>query len=338
MTVLFIVESIGLGHATRSYEIIKEFLKKGHRVEAIAHNSAADFFKSKSINTHEIPLSIFPQKNKETVDFGKTLLQGIKLRNIVAIGAISGIIKKKKPSAIIIDSSISGMIAANTTKDKATPILFITTDNTYQSGLKTTEKQKQNFGLINNFIQASVDAYIVPDFPPPYTISENNLVLNKKINFVGPLSWAKGFDIPKKTKGVILTQGGSNIVSEKITTILKNKVYTPTREEYEKKFITADVVIHHGGHTTTMDCIVLGKPQITIPIDGYTERINNGKKIEKLGLGKNLDEKWLDKNTLDYAIEEVKEYKKNIIKFSKYARSYDAPKKVYEIYESLKKK
>ncbi len=339
MKVLAIIESIGLGHAVRSLEALKEFKKNGCEVKAIASNSAASFLVRKGVPTFDIPLSINLTKKEGRFDMGRTILENIRLSNIAALARIREVLKKEKPDGIIIDTSLIGLIAANTARRKNTPLLFISNDNTYQSGIKESGKgQQHNPGIIDNFVQTVVDSYIVPDFPPPYTISEYNLFLRPKMNFAGPLSWALHQKPDKRAGGIFLTQGKSGVCSEKIARLLGRKAPAARESGYTERFLKSEIIIHHGGHTTAMDSILLGKPQVVIPVDGYAERENNGRKIEQLRLGRMVYEAHLDKNTIEYAIEEARQYKRRIAFFSRYARSYDAPKRICSIFESLCRK
>lgn len=338
MKVLSIIESVGLGHAMRSLEALKEFKKKGCETKAIASNSAASFLIRNGVPTFDMPLSINPTKKEGKFDMGRTILENIRLSNITALAKIREVLKKEKPDGILIDSSLVGLIAANTARRKNMPLLFISNDNTYQTNMKERGKEQHNPGIIDNFVQTAVDSYIVPDFPPPYTISEHNLFLRPKMSFVGPLSWALHQKSDKRGGGIFLTQGKSGIFSEKIAQLLGKTVPAVRESDYTERFLKSEIILHHGGHTTAMDSILLGKPQVIVPVYGYAERENNGKKIEQLRLGRMVYESYLDRNTLEYAIEEAKQYKKHITAFSRYARSYDAPKQVYSIFKSLCRK
>lgn len=46
----------------------------------------------------------------------------------------------------------------------------------------------------------------------------------------------------------------------------------------------ADLVIHHGGYSTTMETLLAGKPSLIIP--SHSEQEGNGRRLEKLGLGR----------------------------------------------------
>jgi len=339
MKVLAIVESIGFGHAVRTYEVLKQFKKKGYAVSAIASNSAASFFRKNGITVFDIHLSVdLAKKNDGKLDVSKTLLENIRIRNVAALGRIRNIIKKEKPNLILIDTSIIGTIAASIAKTENIAVAFISSDNTYPSGFKNDLRKFEGLDIIDKFVRATVDVYFVPDFPPPYTISDYNIIPRPKMVFVGPLSWAYNVKPLKKTSGILLTQGKTNIFSERAIALLKDRVKIAEERNYLSEFLKSEIVVHHGGHTTIMDCILLEKPQIMLPIGSYTERLNNAKKVDEFRLGRLLYEDFFDINSFDYALEEVRSYKKYIRRFSKYARSYDAPKRIYEIAESLLKK
>lgn len=339
MKLLAIVESIGLGHAIRTYEALKEFKKNGYTITVIANNSAAAFFRKNGMNTIDIPLSIdLAKKDDGKLDVSRTLLENIKVRNIAAVGKIRNVIKREKPNVILIDASIIGVMASNIAKTGNIAVIFISNDNTYPSGFKNDLRRFEGFDIIDRFVRISVDAYFVPDFPPPYTIADYNIIPKPKMIYVGPLSWAYREKPLKKTKGILLTQGKSSVISERVASLLKDKVKIVDEKNYIAEFLKSEIIVHHGGHTTIMDCILLEKPQIAMPIKTYTERTNNAKKVEELKLGKMLDEEFLDINTFEHAVEEVRDYKKYIRSFSKYARSYNAPKKIFDITESLLKR
>jgi len=47
-----------------------------------------------------------------------------------------------------------------------------------------------------------------------------------------------------------------------------------------------DLIIHHGGYATTMETLLAGKPAIIIP--SHSEQEGNGRRLEKMGLGKTI--------------------------------------------------
>lgn len=335
MKIIAIVESIGLGHATRTLEALKEFRRQGWETLAVANNSAARYLEKNDVPVADVPLSIIITERDGKLDVGKSLFDNIKVGNFTASASIGRVLQKQKPDLILVDTSVIGMMAAGFYKNlKKTPVIFLGSDNRYKSGNKP-EKNKQNWEMVDNFIQSTADAYVIPDMPPPYTITGYNLMLRKKMVFVGPLSWLAGRKIPESNEGVFFTQGKSELVSRHLPKIMKSKSVLATEASYEEKFLNSEVVVHHGGHTTAMECILAEKPQLIIPMEGYVERVNNGRKIEDFRLGRMIPEQWVDEKTVEYALEEIRTYKPEVKRFARYARSFDARKKIYEIGQSL---
>ncbi|MFH1221572.1 MAG: glycosyltransferase [Candidatus Micrarchaeota archaeon] len=324
MKVLAIVESIGFGHAMRTLQVLRQFEKNRWETSAVASNQAAGFFTKNSIKVKDIPLSIELKETEGRVDVNKTI-ENIKMSNVTAIARIGKYLEEERPDLVIVDTSVIGMMAASVYKNiRKTPLIFIGTDN--KMGTVQRQTVEQGARMIDKFVQGTADAYLVPDLPPPYAISEHNLAVNEQMRFIGPLTWSVNCKIPTKTAGIFLTEGKSGIGAE---FPMPSGAITATEKDYEKKFLSSEVVIHHGGHTTAMDCILAEKPQVIIPIAGYKERINNGRKVEELGLGKMLLDRWLDSKTLAYAMEEAKTMKPALKRFAKYARSYRAAESVY---------
>ncbi|MEM2909272.1 MAG: glycosyltransferase family protein [Candidatus Bilamarchaeaceae archaeon] len=335
MKVLAIVEAIGLGHAVRTEAALEEFKKRGWEIKVITSDAAVKFFRRNNIQTIDVPLSMAVKESSGKLDIGKTVLENIKISNLSVITKISSIIAKEKPDIVIVDTNIVGVMAARLYKRDIAPLIYITNDNVFSVARDVTSI-KHGWSVISNFVQSAVDACVVPDFPPPYTISEYNLTLWKKMAFVGPLTRLRSATLPKTKKGVFVTQGKSNIKNTKFTSFVKNQIKY-TENDYEKKFLSSEIVVHHGGHTTALECILTEKPQIAIPFSGYTERINNSKKIEQLGLGRMLVVEWVDEETMNFALDEVRSFKPTVKMFARFARTCGGPRKVYEITESLLK-
>ena len=77
---------------------------------------------------------------------------------------------------------------------------------------------------------------------------------------------------------------------------LRVEQYVPNAEIIPK----SDLVIHHGGFSTTMDCMVNGIPAIGIPMEG--DQNENGRRIRESGAGYYLQYKGLTAKKLKDAI------------------------------------
>lgn len=86
---------------------------------------------------------------------------------------------------------------------------------------------------------------------------------------------------------------------EKITTNVEVVDWVPIEEAYSK----ADIVIHHGGHGSSVGGFVYGTPAVVIPT--HSEREYNGRAVEQLGAGKMIMPKELTKDSFIKSIDEV---------------------------------
>ena len=63
-------------------------------------------------------------------------------------------------------------------------------------------------------------------------------------------------------------------------------------------FSLADAVIIRGGHSSIANGIIYGKPMMVIPIENHTEQCASARKVYKLGIGRMIEVKNLDKQRL----------------------------------------
>jgi predicted glycosyltransferase len=335
MKILGIIESVGIGHASRTCEVLDEFRKNGWTATAIAANHAAAYIKSRGIAVKDIPLSVMMKESNGKLDMQKTVLENVRMSNITATGKIGKVLESEKPDLILIDTTLMGVLATRGYKNKKnTPVLFMTNDNTF--GNIKNEMLRSRADMIDDFVQSVADAYLIPDVPPPYTVTEYNLKIKKKMIFIGPVNKIGSAKLPEKTEGIFVTEGKSGLGSAKFTELLKAR--EPSARDYEKKFLESEIVIHHGGHNTALECIVAEKPQVVIPMEGYTERLNNARKVEELGAGIMLHDEWLDKNTLEHAIEEARDCKPRVKQLAKLFKSYKGATAAYAIGAKLLEK
>jgi UDP:flavonoid glycosyltransferase YjiC (YdhE family) len=132
-------------------------------------------------------------------------------------------------------------------------------------------------------------------------------------------------DFPEKYQ-IIISLGlknSSNIIRNKNLT-----VYSWLSERFEILKV-CDLVVCKGGHTTLTQALAYGKPMLLIPTPEQTEQILNAKTVEKLGVGKVVDQRWLSKKLLLSTVEEMFSsdiYWKKAEKISRIASKFDALK------------
>ena len=104
---------------------------------------------------------------------------------------------------------------------------------------------------------------------------------------------------------IVMSLGYPNTSTEPIRngnlTVFK---WIPNRFKYLK---ACDLVIARAGHGTLTQSICSGKPLILVPTPSHTEQVNNAKRAVQLGIGKMIEQKDLNKETLLKTILELLE-------------------------------
>lgn len=111
--------------------------------------------------------------------------------------------------------------------------------------------------------------------------------------------------------------------------------WLPRRFEVLK---ACDLIVCKGGHTTLTQALAYGKPMLLIPTPEQTEQILNAKTVEKLGVGRVVDQRWLSKKLLISTIEEMFSsdvYWEKAEKISRIASKFDALKSAVKTILSL---
>jgi UDP:flavonoid glycosyltransferase YjiC (YdhE family) len=68
----------------------------------------------------------------------------------------------------------------------------------------------------------------------------------------------------------------------------------------------ADVIVHHGGHGTTLSALVAGVPQVIVPDNSRTNQAHHGAAIAALGVGVHLSPQDLSVNSLTMAVQSLR--------------------------------
>lgn len=173
---------------------------------------------------------------------------------------------------------------------------------------------------------------LLPDLPPPYTISEKNLwnssVDNTRyIGFLTPEdnsetdeTWAvyqesnlpkvfwqvsgpRGTRAPLVKKAMEIAKANSSRYTFVITGGVPNGATKPTKipggwyygwcKPIQHYFGASDLIVARAGHSTVAAALMNGKPSLLIPIHKQTEQEGNAKKAVKLGVSLAVDQESL---------------------------------------------
>ena len=188
---------IGLGHAARTAALARHLIKRGHKVVFSTYGDAVDFIKRKGYNIligHSLKYEV---DEKGRLSLKNTIARGPKtLYNFSRqIGDELYFMGVLEPDIVISDSrlstSISAMFWGIPSYLIINQLLIILPLKFKKSYGKTAKSffEKLLYNIMSKIWERS-EKIVVPDFPPPYTISQRNLILTEKYKkgiFIGPI-------------------------------------------------------------------------------------------------------------------------------------------------------
>lgn len=184
---------IGLGHASRSLVVARELMRRGHGVSFSAYGQAVPYLERMGFSPSRVPGVRYGVGEDGVVSVKKTIKENITLpaRFLTQVGAEVVNISETGADCVVSDTRASAVAAAKLMNKPVATIL-----NQYNLLLET-RRHRRAARLIEPALQAaqlvwdSSDVIIVPDLPPPDTISEATLNFPQKVVdrvlYVGPL-------------------------------------------------------------------------------------------------------------------------------------------------------
>jgi UDP-N-acetylglucosamine--N-acetylmuramyl-(pentapeptide) pyrophosphoryl-undecaprenol N-acetylglucosamine transferase len=199
MRVQFAPCGIGLGHAGRCIPIAKEMQRQKSEINIYfsTYNEAVNYIRKEGFLTIEVPAMEFKVKPDGTVDIRKTAIDPgpfiAPFNFLEQLNKEIEIMETYEPDVIVSDSRASPLVAARILNKPSICIL-----NQFQVIIprKTQYLRLAKFADMSTLtilgkIWTSGVKTIIPDFPPPYTISSNNLHIpkayQKKTELIGPI-------------------------------------------------------------------------------------------------------------------------------------------------------
>ncbi len=199
--VYFSINGLGLGHASRCSELIKEMLKDGKEVYISTYGQGANYFEKLYRNVFRSAEIKYHFDNNGRLSFKLTLAREFIRAQVILFLHIFLEFKNLahiKPNIVISDSRLSTIIASYFLKLKSFVIInqiFIEIPriNPINAFLAFIKRVSERIIYELTFYWWIKAKYIlVPDFPPPYSISSASIRIKsfnhlKKIFFIGPL-------------------------------------------------------------------------------------------------------------------------------------------------------
>jgi len=278
-------EGNGYGHAARDSIISEHF-----DFQIMTFGKGAEYCKQKNLNFIEIPIPYKIENKKGRVSIATNISD---LLNYLAPSVYRTIQADfRKADFVIVDGSPLGLAIAAATRKKA---IFITNDTSALVGIHG-HLEKKIAGSLTKTLLRSAHAIVVPDFPPPFTISSKNLDASLNLHFSGPL-----IKKTKQTKHAFKYLVPGNL-AKSIQPYLGSEALYGNSDGFSDCYLHSELVFCHGGHTTMMEALSYGKPIISIVDSAYSERVNNSARLQELDLGVTINSNLLSKESVNLAI------------------------------------
>ena len=199
MRVQFAPSGVGLGHAGRCIPIARGLQRRNKNAEIFfsTYLDAVDYVRQEGFAAVEVPPMDFKVKPDGTVDFRRTAMNPgpfvAPFNFLEQVGKEIEVMETFEPDVVVSDSRASPLVAA---KMLGIPTLCILNQFQVIIPRRTHYLRLAKFAdamtlAILGKIWTSGIRVMIPDFPPPYTISTDNLrapkAYRKKIQLIGPI-------------------------------------------------------------------------------------------------------------------------------------------------------
>jgi uncharacterized protein (TIGR00661 family) len=377
MRLLFACSELGLGHVSRIILLGKRLEQAGHEVFFFSGGKAYFLLKQEFKQVYpcapiawyenasgiNVPASLLnilfplPVFNADTRQF--------EVKNSNALEVIHRYYDLRKnilsitPDLLIADGDITALRLAYKRK---IPSIYIA--NLIRPNYKFMHYLNSSDLIVAKYVE-QCKKIVVPDNPPPYTISDYNIgnitgvAFENKIEHVGSftdVTLTQGLDEhifapisgPIGTRSKILNnllpilQKTSNkaIISlgipgkKELTKIGNCAIYSwLSAAERQEAMKNAKYVIFSGGHITCFETVKYVKPSICLPTQ--PEQDGNAAKLQDLGCSIKVKNQKELAEAMRQVEQELTSYKKNILKLNQFSNKFNGLNRAVEIVETI---
>ena len=254
MRVYFAPCGIGLGHVGRNIPIARRLVEKNVEVLFSTYQEGIRYVEREKFPLVKAPPIGFQVKPDGTIDFRQTAVNpGPFLASFTLMKQVNAeieAIQSFKPDVVVSDSRASPLLAA-----KMLGIPRICILNQFQV-IIPRKKHLLRLARLADYITLAIvgkiwtsgNAVLIPDFPPPYTISTGNLNIpksyRKKVNMIGPILSTHPNELPTEKelrkklklpmdKPVIFAPISGPIRERAFLTVILRRILLEFPEEYE---------------------------------------------------------------------------------------------------------
>jgi UDP-N-acetylglucosamine--N-acetylmuramyl-(pentapeptide) pyrophosphoryl-undecaprenol N-acetylglucosamine transferase len=377
MRLMLCCSELGLGHVSRIIPLGKKLQGKGHELFFFSGGKAFQLLQKEFQNVYSctpvawyenatgivasaslinilFPLPVFNHE-KNTLEMKSSTA----METVHRYYDLRRHIKKIKPDLIVADGDLHALRMAARWKF---PAVYIANMIRPSYGFSAVLNPGERF--IERYVK-TCEKIIIPDNPPPYTISEynignlNSIGIKEKTDFVGsfldttytqgseehvfaPISGPYGtrakltqmiLPVLEKleTKSIVsLGTPNKKIHTKKGNCTIRAWLSTKERQECMRN---AKLIIFSGGHRTCFETVKYGKPGICIPTQ--PEQMGNAAKLQKLNCSISVKKK----QELKAAIKKIEtdrlRFRRNIMALNAFSSKFNGVNRAVDIIESV---
>lgn len=237
MRVEFSPCGVGLGHVGRCLPIAKKLEEAGAQVLFSTYKDGLRYVQQEEFPVVEAPPIGFVVKPDGTVDFRQTAVNPgpffASFTFLKQVEAEIKIMKAFKPDVVVSDSRVSPLVAA-----KLLGIPEVCILNQFQVIIPRRRRFLRLAKLADTFTLAVIGKIwttgtqtLIPDFPPPYTLSTGNLRIpkayRKRIKLIGPVLSVRPDDLPsqKQIRKKLGLAGDKPLIFAPVSGPVKERAY-----------------------------------------------------------------------------------------------------------------
>jgi uncharacterized protein (TIGR00661 family) len=333
MKILFVICGEGLGHASRCLHLGHYMQQHGHIIHFAGYGKSYDFMDQHGCsNLHHVPREVCLEGEEGFFNLNKTLWcsKWVFFAMVRSSAAVRRLIKKHSIDCVVCDTMFGGLLAARLCR---VPVVFITNQNHFNGHDNTTNIVWKVLNLLLRRYLRLADHIIVPDYPPPDTVSEYNIVVppgqENRFSFTGPFLDFDPHRYSFMETTIFSSFGGEPYklpmyqmlreIADRRKDLIFDVFYTGAQlPESSENFLShgyvpnlydhlaeARIAIVHGGLTTLHEVLLFEKPVLIIMDPNHPEQQNNAKKIADMGAGISVNGRSVTRELLEAKLDEA---------------------------------
>jgi UDP:flavonoid glycosyltransferase YjiC (YdhE family) len=322
--ILFLVNGLGLGNATRCHAIIQHLAARDVEIEVVTSDNGLWFFADKAEVTRVTPIpSLHYGADHGHISILRTLGQGRRIWSVLreAEAILSDVIARFRPHAVVSDS----VYAVGPVWRARLPLVALNNADMVVRGMVRFEKRPAT--ILPQFLLVELGDYLFHRVTPDLVISPRldpaDRSEGRRLRRVGPIVRRECRAEPRSERppaGVAIMLSGS-VFGSPVTLRRRHDgvridvIGRPAPDHLEAVdgvtyhgkmrdsldlIRQADLLVVNGGFSAVSEALVLRKPMVVIPVPRHAEQWVNGATIRRLGVGLTAAE-----NRLEDAMEEA---------------------------------